>query len=212
MNLLDYHHIIWDWNGTLLDDAWLSVEVMNGMLYKRGLPCLTPARYQDLFDFPVIDYYRRLGFDFTKDPFDEVGTEFIVGYELRRNECRLQSGTEEVLQRIHKAGVEQSMLSAQKQATLDEVVTGFGIAHYFFRRRGIDDHFAAGKKEQGLWLMQELDSDPSKVLLVGDTTHDFDVAKAMGADCLLVASGHHSRKKLESCGVPVHESLSALIG
>ncbi len=205
-----YRHIIWDWNGTLLDDAWLCVEVMNGMLYRRGLPCLTPARYQDLFGFPVIDYYRRLGFEFSREPFDEVGTEFIVGYEKRRNECCLQPGADEVLKQFQKAGLVQSVLSAQKQFTLDEALTSFGIAHFITYKRGISDHYAAGKKEQGSRLMDELDIDPAQVLLIGDTTHDYDVAQAMGVECCLMVSGHHARGKLESCGVPVYERLITL--
>ena len=54
-----FDHVIWDWNGTLLDDAWLCVDVMNGMLCRRALPVLTPAKYEESFDFPVLDFYRR---------------------------------------------------------------------------------------------------------------------------------------------------------
>ena len=204
-------HIIWDWNGTLLDDAWLCVEVMNGMLGRRGLPGLTAARYQDIFDFPVEEYYRRLGFDFSREPFSEVGTEFIEGYEKRRHECRLQANAQEALQTFQEAGLRQVILSAQKQTTLNEAVNQFGIAHFFPCLRGIDDHYAAGKKEQGLGLIRELAVDPGLVLLIGDTTHDGDVARAMGAGCCLVASGHHAFDKLTTCGVPVYNSLDALM-
>ena len=72
-----YKHIIWDWNGTLLDDAWLCVDIMDSMLKERSLGTLTLDRYQRLFEFPVIDYYRKLGFDFTKESFEKTGTEFI---------------------------------------------------------------------------------------------------------------------------------------
>ncbi|MCX6282944.1 MAG: hypothetical protein NTW31_01715 [Bacteroidetes bacterium] len=74
----DYKHIIWDWNGTLLDDAWLCVEVMNGMLEKRGLEKVSLDFYRSVFTFPVRDYYEKLGYDFEKEPFEEVGMEFMV--------------------------------------------------------------------------------------------------------------------------------------
>lgn len=211
MSALRYQHVIWDWNGTLLDDAWLSVAVMNGLLAARGLPVLTAQTYRELFDFPVVDYYRRLGFDFSRDPFDRVGTEFIVGYEARRGECRLRPDAEAVLGRLREAGLSQSVLSAQKQGTLDGVVAEYGLADFFLHCQGIDDHFAAGKLEQGHRLMQVLQPiEPAQVLLIGDTTHDREVACALGIDCRLVASGHQTRERLEGCGVPVGATLSEI--
>ena len=65
-------HVIWDWNGTLLDDAWLCVDVMNGMLSKRGLPLITLEIYRNIFDFPVRDYYLKLGYDFDNESFEMV--------------------------------------------------------------------------------------------------------------------------------------------
>ena len=57
-------HIVWDWNGTLLDDRWLTIAVMNRLLARRNMDELTEDRYLQLFTFPGIDYNRRLGFDF----------------------------------------------------------------------------------------------------------------------------------------------------
>jgi len=81
MDLSIYRHLIWDWNGTLLDDAWLCRDIMNGQLRKRGLPTLSAERYEAIFDFPVEGYYRKVGFDWKKESFEEAGTEFIVEYE-----------------------------------------------------------------------------------------------------------------------------------
>ena len=83
-------HVIWDWNGTLLDDAWLCVEVMNELLVEHSLPAVDAQRYEALFTFPVVEYYRQLGFDFERTPFEEVGTAFIEGYQARQHECELQ--------------------------------------------------------------------------------------------------------------------------
>ena len=60
---MKYQHIIWDWNGTLLNDAWLFVDIMNGVLSNRKLPLITVDDYRKLFCFPVKDYYKKLGFD-----------------------------------------------------------------------------------------------------------------------------------------------------
>ena len=79
-----YKHIIWDWNGTLLDDAWFCVEIMNGVLDRRGMSLLTLRRYQEVFDFPASITTGGSGSILDEEPFEVSGTEFIVEYEKRR--------------------------------------------------------------------------------------------------------------------------------
>ncbi|MFH0907812.1 MAG: HAD family hydrolase, partial [bacterium] len=190
-----YRHVIWDWNGTLLDDAWLCVEIMNGLLGPRGLAPLTMERYQEVFDFPVVEYYRRLGFDFQKESFEKLGTDFIVEYEKRRLECDLQPGAREALAAIERAGLTQSVLSAYRQDTLEELVDHFGLRRYFVALAGLEDHYAAGKTGNARKLIAGLPHAPREVLLIGDTVHDHEVARAIGANCVLVPCGHQSRAR-----------------
>jgi len=206
-----YKHIIWDWNGTLFDDAWLCVDVMNGVLSRRNLPLMTIERYREVFDFPVIDYYKRLGFDFDNEPFEISGTEFIVEYEKRRYEAKLQAEVKEVLQYVKDLGMSQSLLSAYKQGTLDELVDYFGLRSFFIGVLGLDNHYAHSKIDIGRQWMDEMHYDSHEVLFVGDTVHDHDVADAIGADCVLIPSGHHTLQKLENCGVPILGSIKEVL-
>ena len=75
-----YKHIIWDWNGTLLDDRWLCIEAINKTLSKRNMNTVTDNEYVELFCFPVKDYYKKLGFDFIREPFSSLGTDFVDYY------------------------------------------------------------------------------------------------------------------------------------
>ena len=120
-----FHHVIWDWNGTLFDDVGLCADIMNGLLRARALPLLTVERYRDVFDFPVIEYYRKLGFDFARDPFEVVGTEFIRHYEQRKLEAGLYPGARAVIKALRTAGLSQSVLSAYQQDTLRSLVGTF---------------------------------------------------------------------------------------
>ena len=70
---MKYKHIVWDWNGTLLDDRWLCIEAINYVLKSRNMPLVSNKDYRNLFCFPVIEYYKKLGFDFTKEPFPILG-------------------------------------------------------------------------------------------------------------------------------------------
>jgi phosphoglycolate phosphatase len=210
VQLKKYRHLIWDWNGTLLDDAWLCREIMNQQLNRRGLPVLSAERYEEIFDFPVEKYYRAVGFDWSCETFQEAGTEFIQKYEQRKQECGLQPGGKILLADLAAGGWSQAVLSAYSHHTLEEFLGHFGVRQHFRSVAGSRDHYAVGKVGHGLKMLEELHVSPRETLLIGDTTHDAEVARAMGVDCVLVPCGHNSRTRLAGCGVPVVENLSAL--
>jgi phosphoglycolate phosphatase len=210
VKLKKYRHLIWDWNGTLLDDAWLCREIMNQQLHRRGLPVLSAERYEEIFDFPVEKYYRAVGFDWSRESFQEAGTEFIVEYERRKQECTLQPGGKALLADLAAGGWSQAVLSAYSHHTLEQFLGHFGVRQHFRSVAGSRDHYAAGKVGHGLKMLEELHVSPRETLLIGDTTHDAEVARAMGVDCVLVPCGHNSRTRLAGCGVPVVENLAAL--
>lgn len=203
-------HVVWDWNGTLIDDAWLCLEVMNEVLARRGLPLLTPERYASIFRFPVRAYYAELGFDFAADPFEVVGTEFIGRYHERDHECALRPGARSLLEALSDTGVSQWVLSASRRAGLRHQAARLEVDQFFAELMGLDDHYAAGKVELGRDWLARSGAPPDRVVLVGDTDHDAEVARELGIRCILVPSGHQSRDRLEGTGAPVVASLEAV--
>ncbi|MCK5766856.1 MAG: HAD family hydrolase [Candidatus Atribacteria bacterium] len=208
----NYKHIIWDWNGTLVDDVWLVVEIMNKMLKKRHLPGIDSKKYREIFDFPVIKYYIKLGFDFSRESFEKLTVEFISEYYERFNECRLFNHTEEFLKKIRDLGISQSILSASKEDVLIEKIKYYGIEKNFCKIVGLENHYAESKIEKGKKWIVSLNLNPHEVLLIGDTVHDFIVSKHIGSDCQLIANGHNSRKKLEKLGACVVGSMQEMLG
>ena len=75
---MKYKHIIWDWNGTLLDDRLFCIEIMNQVLQKRGMKAMSESWFLDNFCFPVKDYYIKLGFDFNKESIMIILPYFVV--------------------------------------------------------------------------------------------------------------------------------------
>jgi len=203
--------IILDWNGTLLDDILLCVRVMNEMLTQRNLPNLSISRYQEVFSFPVKDYYRKIGFDFESEPFEIPALEFIDSYNRLVSKCLLHQDTEKVLEYFQKAGVRQYVLSAMHQDILKNCLEYYRIDQYFDHVSGLDNHFAASKAENGLRFIDALNLDVNELLLIGDTLHDYEVAQALGCQCILIANGHQSKKVLQTSGARVLDSLNQLI-
>ena len=208
---MGYKHIIWDWNGTLLNDRQFCIKIMNGVLSRRDMDEMTEEWFLDNFCFPVKDYYVKLGFDFDKEPFSISGTEFIHQYMKRIHEPDLHLYAQESLKYFQNNKLSQSLLSASSQTMLNEILQYHDIHDYFIKIVGQDDHYAHGKESSGKAWMDELDCGPHEVLLIGDTIHDKEVADAIGADCGLVCHGHVSRWRLEETGASVFENLKGVI-
>lgn len=204
--------IIWDWNGTLLNDIELCVQTINEMLQKRNLKKLTIVEYKEVFSFPVKDYYKKIGFDFIAEPFEIPAHEFIEEYNCQVKSCNLHENSVSVLNYFQSVGIRQFILSAMKQDTLDQCLEQQNISHYFEHISGLDNHYAASKIENGQQLISELNLDASELILIGDTVHDFEVARELGCQCLLIANGHQSKHILEATGVLVIDELNQLLG
>lgn len=204
----NYDHIIWDWNGTILDDLDLCVEIGNNLFSKYNLNTLTSDEYKSIFTIPIKDYYKLAGFDFSKYSFEKVGTEWMDVYEKRKYECALSEKFLEILKQLSKMKIKQSILSAYKQDNLIEMTNFFNINSYFENIIGLDNIYAESKIELGKNLIKKLKT--NNVVLIGDTVHDFDVAQEIGIDSILIASGHQSKKKLQNTEAKIYNSLQEL--
>lgn len=210
-NIRNYKHVIWDWNGTLFNDVELCANIMNQLLEEANLPKISVAEYRDIFTFPVIDYYKALGHDVGAENWEKISHQFISEYEKNKYDFSIYSDAEGILKKIQSLGITQSILSAYKQDTLDELVKHFNLTKYFIRLVGLDNIYAEGKLDNGLKWFKELGFKDGEVLMVGDTLHDCEVANAIGADAVLLSLGHQSREKLNRCKIPIIDSLSELI-
>jgi len=193
-------NLIWDWNGTLLDDVDICVESINILLEKRNLPHMDVARYKELFTFPVRQYYEGIGFDFSLESYDSVAMEYMSVYLSLLPTANLFPEIIPLLQAGRQCGYQQAVLSAMEQETLNHSIMTKGIAGYFTKIVGIDNHFAAGKLENAQKILQEIEGNAAETLLIGDTIHDYEVATAIGCPCLLIGSGHQSIRRLSAIG------------
>ena len=194
-----------------MDDGWLFVDVMNSILQRREMDTITLEKYREIFGFPVKDYYIKLGFDLEKEPFEESGLEFIKEYENRMFEAKLYPEVISLLTKLKAAGISHSILSAQHQTLLDDLLQFYNIQDYFIEVIGLDNHYANSKIENGINWINRLDFTVQEVLMIGDTDHDFDVSRAMGIDCLLFSQGHHCATRLEKTGAAVFHNLHDIL-
>lgn len=203
--------IIWDWNGTLLDDLDYCISTINVLLKKRKLPLLNRNTYKDIFSFPVKNYYQAIGFDFEKEDFEIPAQEFIDIYNRDVKSCALHPSATEVLAFFQNRGIRQFVLSAMKHNMLKETLKHQNIFHFFEGVAGLNDHYAVSKIERGEQLITEFGIKKTNTWMIGDTIHDFEVAEKLGLKCILIADGHQSAERLKSTNSKLAESLEQLI-
>ena len=210
-NQKKYSHVIWDWNGTLFNDVSWCMKTINTMLGKRDLTLLnTISDYHKVFCFPIIEYYKNVGFDFDKEPFEQLAKEFIKLYHTNNTgNSQLSNNAEFVLEKIKSKGIKQVILSASEIDNLLSQFNEFDIACYFDEVLGLIDIYAKSKIDIGINYITR--SKIKNAILVGDTEHDFEVANALNVECLLIANGHQSKCTLSKCGVPVLDDITQVL-
>lgn len=203
--LLPFENVIWDWNGTLLEDVDLVWQILADKMTDEGLEAMPLEEYRRIFTFPVKNFYRQIGIN--NVPLDDWNRFFINAYDERyKIHSDLFSGTRELLKCLQEDGKQCSILSAAEQNHLREAVTHFGIDPYMTHVFGVSSKTAEGKVQRGRDLLKHWSINPEKTVIVGDTLHDAEVGKAMGIHVLLVADGHQTYERLLQAGCPVIES------
>lgn len=203
--------IFWDWNGTLLDDTDTCLSTMNTMLNRRGMPAITLETYKEVFGFPVIDYYRKIGFDFNKESFEQLSVEFIDVYNKALGSAKLVKDAEKVLDHFSKMNKKNIIVSAMKQDFLLQSVKEKKLEKHFTHILGIDSIQAASKSSMALNFVRKNKIKSWEILFIGDTTHDYEVAREIGCRCILVADGHQAEERLKATGTKVICKLTDLL-
>ena len=208
---MKYKNIVWDWNGTLLDDVRISVDTINRMLEQKNLKRLTVDNYKSIFGFPVKAYYELIGFDFSRDDWEEVSINFVNTYNALAKDVELTPGIMPVLEGLKERGVRQYILSALQEDLLINMLERFHIRGYFDGVCGSNNIYADGKVARGEEMLRTFPIDPSETLMVGDTLHDADVAEALGFDVCLYSGGHNSAERLREKGMVLEQMGQLLV-
>lgn len=207
---MTYTHCLWDFNGTVLDDVEAGILSVNVLLKKRNLPIIgSKEQYREIFGFPIRSYYERLGFDFSKESYeDTVAPEWVMLYLEHVRSSSVYCDVPCALSLFGKHGLSQILLSATERSMLEAQVSSLNLTGAFDEIFGLDHIHAYSKVELAKrWRSEHVDA---RVFVIGDTEHDQEVADAIGADCYLIARGHQSKHRLEATGASVLDSLDEL--
>ena len=200
-------YILWDWNGTLLDDTAAGIGAFNEVFRRRGLPAMSRAWYRRHFAFPVRPVYAARGVELAHEDWDALAREYHETYAREPKDLNREARA--ALAAARNAGCGQSIISALRQDLLDAAVDSFGLREFFDFTYGTNNLDGASKLVRARELLAQLASRgvaPGDIVLVGDALHDKEVADALGVRCVLCAQGGHSAARL-SAVAPTRETL-----
>jgi len=197
-------HLVWDWNGTLLNDLDIVVAATNAAFATIGGPAVTADEHRRDFRRPVSDYYAGvLGRPVSEAEFAQLDEVFHTTY---RGALASVCLTLDARQAIAAWTGTQSLLSMWFHHELVPTVDRFGLS--FVRVDGLREGRGGGFKAAHLKLhLAELGIDSSTVCLIGDSADDAHAAAAVGAHCVLYTGGFTHPDNLRACGVPLADTL-----
>ncbi len=200
--------ILWDFNGTVMDDMSASVGAVNAMLARRGLAPIDEAWYVKHLIMPLEDFYSSVGFDMKREQLAEVSEEF-------QRECQkfprpVFPEVMAALERFRARGLRQLLFSSLHHSILIHQAEERGISDYFETIEGRQDRSLGGKEQAVGAYLKAHGIDPQEVLVVGDLITDKSMADHIGSCCALIARGHQHRSVLEPSGAYVLDSAEEL--
>lgn len=204
-------YVFFDFNGTILNDVDLCLNLLNQILAKQGHKSISLEEYKNIFTFPIKRYYELAGIDFSKDSFEDLSKWFINKYQKASFNCPLYPHLLEVLTKLKEKGIQRIVLSASQLTNLCEQLEVLNIKDEFNNILGLDNIYAASKLEVARKFIEDNNINSQEVLAVGDTLHDYEVASTLHFNSLLFSEGHQSIEVLKKANRPIINDLIEIL-
>ncbi len=198
-------HIIWDYNGTVVDDVDTSVAAVNEMLRRRGLSQTDKLTYVNTLVMPLENYYKSVGI--CNESINTLSVEF---QQLCNKYSKLSSifeGVFDVITAARQLNITNILMSSLYNEYLISEVKRYKINDWFDEIIGMTDTSVKSKLSNAKNYLASNKINPQNVLFIGDLTSDAEMAKAVGADCILIPNGHNSKVRCQSQGVKVYDNI-----
>ncbi len=209
-NMDEYKYIIWDWNGTLLEDINASLKSVNDMLESRGMAHIDKATYREAIGVPIRVFYDKV-FDMSREDYNVIIKEYNEGYIRYLSECGLSDGAVELLEKFSSEGKKQVIVSSSNNAQLLKNVEKYGVGKWFDAILGAEDFMADSKIDRAINYLEKNNAKADESLVIGDLIHDAMLAEEINADCVLLSTGHETPERLASSGAKVIDSLREML-
>ncbi len=205
----EYSTIVWDFNGTLIDDVNAALLSVNDMLRKRNQPEIDLLRYKWAVDSPISKFYDKIFIPGTVD-LNRDCYEFDEGYERHLSKNPIMNGALQIVRHFHDIGKTQVVISASQIDKVRNRLKEISLFEYFDDILARKDLMAKDKLYLAERYFSEHEITPSKTLVIGDCVADFQMAEALSCDCVLTTQGHQGREEFKATTATIIDSLLEL--
>lgn len=203
-------HLVWDWNGTLLNDLQLAVASTNAVFATVGVAPISADEHRMKFRRPVADYYAEmLGRAVDDEEFSRLDKLFHEAYRAGLVTCRL---ADDAVAAMRSWTGSHSLLSMWFHEELVPAVERYGLSTYFRRVDGLRAAVGGDRKADYLARhLVELSLPGESVVLIGDSLDDAEAADSVGARCVLYTGGFTDLARLRASGRPLADTLTEAV-
>jgi len=190
--------IVFDWDGTLVDSTTLIGEALQHACRDLGLAVPDDAAARYVIGLGLADAMKLVAPGLPPSRYPELGARYGKYYLAREPEIPLFDGARELLAELDAAGYLLAVATGKSRAGLARSMENIGLEGVFHATRCADEGFPKPHPDMLLHLMERLAVEPQATLMIGDTTHDLDLAQNAGTAALAVTYGAHPPEGLAS--------------
>ncbi|MDD6251617.1 MAG: HAD hydrolase-like protein [Oscillospiraceae bacterium] len=205
----EYKTIVWDFNGTLIDDVNAALSSVNDILRRRNQPAIDLKKYKWAVDSPISKFYDRIFLPGTVDLKKDC-YEFDEGYERHLKTNPIMDGALETVRYFSEHNKTQVVISASQIDKVRKRLNDISLSEYFSEVLARKDLMATDKLYLAEGYFKENGINPEETVVIGDCVADFQMAEALSCDCVLTTKGHQGRDEFKATTAIVIDSLLEL--
>jgi len=190
--------LVFDWDGTLLDSIGAIVKAVKASCRDLGQPEPSDMQARQVIGLGLVDVLSHSVPGLSEDQFPRMVERYRFHYLSNDHELNLFEGAAELIAKLHSAGFMLAVATGKSRNGLNRALTYSGLGPYFSSTRCAGECFSKPHPQMLEELMEELSVKPERTLMIGDTTHDLQMALNAGTYGLAVDYGAHSASALDS--------------
>jgi phosphoglycolate phosphatase len=191
-----YELIVFDWDGTVMDSTAVIATSIQSACRDLDLPVPSDEDARHVIGMGLVEALRHAVPEAPEDMYEPLADRYRHYFLAQDQTIPLFAGARETIAELHAAGHALAVATGKSRKGLDRVMDSSGLRAYFHASRTADETFSKPHPAMLLELMDELGMQPEQVLMIGDTTHDLQMAINAGVDAIGMTYGAHPEDQL----------------
>ena len=192
---MKYALVVFDWDGTIIDSPAAIVECIREASRDMGLRIPSPQQASHVIGLGLRDSLQLAVPDLPAERYQEFVALYRKHFLRREDSMPLFDGIHDLLNYFSKKQT-LAIATGKSRRGLDRALESTGIGGFFAASRCADESRPKPHPAMLLELMEEFSMNPRQVLMIGDTSHDLEMARAAGVDAVAVSYGAHPEQAL----------------